>query len=337
MTGGGLSRAEIEATARDLAPHIRETPLWRLEDESVAARLPAGTIPWLKLELFQHAGSFKARGALSVMLALDAAALRRGVTAVSAGNHAIAVSWAARTLGTTAKVVMPRTADPFRVARCRALGAETVLAEDVHAAFALTEAIERDEGRSFVHPFEGPRTALGTATLGRELLRQAPELDAVIVPVGGGGLAAGVASAVKRWKPQCLVIGVEPEGNDTMLRSIRSGKPEQAPVGGYRTIADSLSPPYALPYSFELCRRNLDDLVLVSDDELRMALALLFRGAKLAVEPAGAAATAALLGPLRERLGGKRIGLIVCGTNIAPERYVEHLTRGTELLMRDDR
>ena len=332
MTDIPFPLSEVEATARALAPSIRETPTWPWRDELVERLLPEGTRPVLKLELFQHAGSFKARGALSVMLALEADALARGVTAVSAGNHAIAVAWAARALGTSAKVVMPETADPYRVARCRALGAEVVLTGDVHAAFAETGRIEREEGRSFVHPFEGPRTALGTATLGRELLRQAPDLDAVIVPIGGGGLAGGLSAAVKLTRPECLVIGVEPEGNDTMLRSLRAGRPEKAAEGGYRTIADSLSPPYTLPYSFGLCRRYLDDLVLVSDDALRESLALLFRSARLAVEPAGAAATAALLGPLRERLAGKQVGLIVCGTNIGAERYAAHLARGTELL-----
>ena len=126
--------------------------------------------------------------------------------------------------------------------------------------------------------------------------------------------------------------GTEPEANDVMFRSLKSGQPERVPDGVYRTIADSLSPPYTLPYSLELCRRHLDDLVLVSDDALREAVALMFRGAKLAVEPAAASAAAALIGPLRERLGGKMVGLIVCGTNIAPERYVEHLTRGMALL-----
>jgi threonine dehydratase len=333
MTGPDLTLAALDAAIGTLSPLVRETPTWLWQDELTERLLPPGTSVVLKLELFQFAGSFKARGALCVMLALDAAARRRGVTAVSAGNHAIAVAWAARTLTTTAKVVMPKTADPYRVERCRRLGAEVELAEDVHAAFDLAQEIERSEGRTFVHPFEGPRTALGTATLGHELMRQEPDLDAVVVPVGGGGLAAGVSAAVKLLKPECMVIGVEPTGNDTMLRSLRSGKPERAPEGGYRTIADSLSPPYTMEYSLGLCRRHLDDLVLVSDDELRRALALLFHGAKLAVEPAGAAATAALLGPLRERLAGKRVGLIVCGTNIAPERYREHLARGNELLV----
>jgi len=324
--------SEIEATARSLVPYIRETPVWPWRDEVLARRLLPGTEAVLKLELFQHAGSFKARGALAVMLGLDAEATQRGVTAVSAGNHAIAVAWAAAVLGTTAKVVMPKTADPYRVARCRGLGAEVVLTGDVHQAFAETQRIEREEGRTFVHPFEGPRTALGTATLGMELVRQAPDLEAVIVPVGGGGLAAGVSAAIARLQPGCEVFGVEPEANDVMLRSLRSGHPEKVPEGRAPTIADSLSPPYTLPYSFELCRRGLTDLVLVSDDAMREALALLFQSAKLAVEPAGAAATAALLGPLRDRLGGRRVGLIVCGTNISPDRYAEHLARGAALL-----
>ena len=333
MTGPApFSVGHIQDTARALAPYLRETPVAPWSDEAVERRLAPGTRITLKLELFQHAGSFKARGALAVMQGLDRDALARGVTAVSAGNHAIAVAWAARVLGTTAKVVMPRSADPARVERCRGLGAEAVLVEDVHRAFAETQRIEREEGRAFVHPFEGPRTALGTATLGRELLAQVPDLDAVIVPIGGGGLAGGLATAVRLLRPGCEVYGVEPEGNDVMLRSLRSGKPEPVPEGGARTIADSLSPPYTLPYSLDLCRRGLTDLVLVSDDALREALALLFRTAKLAVEPAGAAAAAALLGPLRERLAGRNVGLIVCGTNIAPERFAEHLRRGSELL-----
>jgi threonine dehydratase len=268
----------------------------------------------LKLELFQYAGSFKPRGALTVMLNLAAPALKRGVTAVSAGNHAMAVGYAARVLGTTAKVVMPKNANPARIAGSKAFGAEVELVEDVHRAFERVHEIEREEGRTFVHPFEGPLTALGTATLGLELCRQVPDLDAVIVPIGGGGLCAGVATAVKLLQPRCKVYGVEPVGADSMHRSFASGKPEA--IEKVQTIADSLGAPYAAPYSFALCRRYVDELVLVDDPSLRRAMALLFSGAKLAVEPAGAAATAALCGPLRDRLEGKRVGLIVCGSNI---------------------
>jgi threonine dehydratase len=304
----------IRATRARLGDRIVSTPvrLWR--GLALERRVGADTRVFLKEELFQRAGSFKPRGALANMLDLSPAALARGVTAVSAGNHAMAVGYAATVLGTTAKVVMPRNANPFRVQGCRDLGAEVELVDDVHTAFARVKQIEAEEGRTFVHPFEGPLTALGTATLGLELIEQVPDLDAVIVPIGGGGLCAGVAAAVKLKSPRCLVFGVEPEGADSMHRSFAAGSPQS--IDKVRTIADSLGAPYAAPYTFDLCRRNVDELVLVDDDALRRALRLLFESAKLAVEPAGAAATAALCGPLAERLRGRRVGVIVCGANI---------------------
>jgi threonine dehydratase len=313
---------EIRAARARIAPWVVETPVWQWRGDEVE-RL-TGTRPLLKLELFQHAGSFKPRGALCNMLALSREALLRGVTAVSAGNHAMAVGYAARALGTSAKVVMPKSASPARVAGCRAYGAEVVLVDDVHAAFAQVKEIEGTEGRTFVHPFEGKLTATGTATLGMELCEQAPDLEAVIVPIGGGGLCAGVAAAVKQLRPSVRVFGVEPEGADSMHRSFRSGKPEA--IEKVRTIADSLGAPHAAPYSFALCRRFVDELVLVDDDQLRAAMQLIFRGAKLAVEPAGAAATAALCGPLRGKLQGVRTALIVCGANIDAQTYATHLT-----------
>ena len=313
---------DIRAARARIGHRIVETPVWLWQGDEVERA--TGTRPILKLELFQHAGSFKPRGALCNMLALSPEALARGVTAVSAGNHAMAVGYAARALGTTAKVVMPRNANPARVEGCRAYGAEVVLVDDVHAAFARVEEIEREEGRTFVHPFEGPLTALGTATLGLELCAQAPNLDAVIIPIGGGGLCAGVASAVKQLSPRTLVFGVEPEGADTMHRSFRSGRPES--IDKVRTIADSLGAPHAAPYSFALCRRFVDELVLVSDDQIRSSMRLLFRAAKLAVEPAGAASTAALCGPLRQRLAGKRVGLIVCGANVDAATFAACIT-----------
>jgi threonine dehydratase len=145
----------------------------------------------------------------------------------------------------------------------------------------------------------------------------------VIVPIGGGGLCAGVAAAVKQISPKTQVFGVEPTGADSMHRSFKAGSPQS--IEAVRTIADSLGAPYALPYSFEMCRRFVDDLCLVDDDQLRDSMRLLFTQAKLACEPAGAAATAALVGPLRSRLEGKRVGLIVCGSNIDPETFAKHL------------
>jgi threonine dehydratase len=315
--------AGIRATRARLGDLVVTTPVREWDDPALAREAGRGTAVFLKEELFQRTGTFKPRGALAVMLELPKEALARGVTAVSAGNHAIAVAYAAQVLGTTAKVVMPRTANAFRVAKCRELGAALELVEDVHRAFDRVKRIEAEEGRTFVHPFEGPRTALGTATLGLELVEQVSGLDAVVVPIGGGGLCAGVAAAVKLARPECRVYGVEPEGADSMRRSFAAGSPQA--IDTVRTIADSLGAPHAAPYSFSLCRRYVDDVVLVSDDALRRAMLLLFASAKLAVEPAGAAATAALLGPLRERVQGRRVGLIVCGANIDAATFAGHL------------
>jgi threonine dehydratase len=306
--------ADIQTNRERLGNLIRETPVWRWDNREISAVVGSDTTVMLKLELFQHTGTFKPRGALTTMLDLDPASLSRGVTAVSAGNHAIAVSYAARLLNSTAKVVMMKNANPARLALCRAYGAEVELVDNVHLAFERVHQIEAEEGRFFVHPFEGWPVALGTATLGFELCRQVADLAAVIIPIGGGGLCAGVATAVKLMQPQCQVFGVEPEGADTMHRSFAQGQP--ASIDRVQTIADSLGAPYAAPYTFTLCQKYVDDLVKVSDQQLRQAMALLFQGMKLAVEPAGAAATAALCGPLLERLRGKRVGLIVCGTNI---------------------
>jgi len=280
-----------------------------------------------KLEFLQRTGTFKPRGALSVMLGLDSQQKEAGVTAVSAGNHAIATAFAARAVGTSAKVVMIMNANPLRVERCRDFGAEVVLADDVHSAFDVAEEIQNKEGRFFVHPFEGSDVVLGTATVGLEICEQVPDLDAVIVPIGGGGLCAGISSAVKQLKPRCEVIGVEPAGADSMSRSFASGKPES--IEKVATIADSLGAPFALPISYELCRENVDELVLVSDDELKETMGLLFRELKIAVEPACAASTAALLGPLSGRFSGKKVVTIMCGSNIDWQTFARHANLGT--------
>jgi len=311
----------IRANRERLGNLVRETPVWRWQGLELEAIVGADTDVFLKLELFQHTGSFKPRGALTVMLNQDADGLARGVTAVSAGNHAIAVAFAARLLGTTARVVMPKSANPFRVARCRAYGAHVELVADVQQAFARVQQIQEEEGRIFVHPYEGPLTALGTATVGLEFATQAPELDAVIIPIGGGGLCAGMACAFKQLQPRCQVFGVEPVGADTMYRSFLAGAPQA--IDRVRTIADSLGAPYALPYSFEMCRTFVDEIVLIEDAEMQQAMGLLFTDMKLAVEPAGAAATAALCGPLLSRLRGKRVGVIVCGANIDLKTFAE--------------
>ena len=311
--------AAIQFARRELGRLVRETPSWQWSGHRLDAGKPTGSTVWLKLELLQHTGSFKVRGALLTMQKLDAAQRTRGVTAVSGGNHGMAVAWAAKALGTHAKVVMPATANQARIDACRALGAEVELVADVAAAFVRVREIEAAEGRSFVHPFEGEAMVLGAGTLGMEFLRQTGQLDALFVAIGGGGLAAGVATAVKQLQPRCRVYGVEPAGADSMHKSFTAGSPQR--IDAVRTIADSLGAPMAMPYTYAICRKHVDELVLVDDDAICRAMWLLFADAKLAVEPAGAATTAAML-QLRERLAGQRIGLIVCGAN------VDHLTFG---------
>jgi threonine dehydratase len=309
-----LSLADIREARRQLGERVLTTPVQPLSGPSVDAAFAPGTRAFLKLELFQRTGSFKARGALLNVLALTEAERARGICAISAGNHAIAAAYAARSVGASAKVVMTESANPFRIAQCRLYGAEVELAPDVHAGFRRVKEIQETESRAFIHPYEGLRVSLGTGTLGVEFMEQVPDLDAVIVPIGGGGLASGVSTAVKLMRPDCLVFGVEPFGADSMYRSFAAGKPVS--IEKIATIADSLGAPFATPISYALCRAHIDELVRVTDEELIAAMRFLLEHARLAVEPAGAAATAALLGPLRDRLAGRRVGLIVCGANI---------------------
>ena len=318
---------EIRANRARLGDLVLTTPVRQWVDDALSRAVGAVTQVWLKEELFQRTGSFKPRGALSVMLDLDEAALARGVTGVSAGNHAISLGYSSRILGTTAKVVMPRTANAFRVQLCRELGVTIEFVDNVSEAFPRVKEIEATEGRTFVHPYEGPKTALGTATVGMELIdqvrEQGAELDAVIVAAGGGGLTGGVACAVKQMSPATAVYVVEPEGADTMYRSFKAGTPQS--LDKVRTIADSLGAPRCEPYSFALNRQFVDEVVLVNDDQIREAMRLLFSSAKLAVEPAGAAALAALMYPLRARLEGRKIGLVICGANIDAESFAKQL------------
>lgn len=315
--------SEIEAARSSLDDIVVTTPVHRWRSERIAALAGATTQVILKLELFQVGGSFKVRAATLAARALSAEQRARGIVTASGGNHAIGVAIAARATGARARVYMGRQANVFRQQRCRALGAEVVIVEDAHAAFAAASAAAQDEGLFYIHAFEGPMVALGTGGVGVELMRQAEDLDAVIVPIGGGGLCAGISTAVKQMRPKCEVIGVEPVGADTMARSFAAGSPQK--IDRIATIADSLGSPTAMPYSYGLCRRFVDDIVLISDDAMRWSMKLLLEDMKLIAEPAAAAATAALIGPLRARLAGKRVGLIVCGSNIDTESFMRHI------------
>jgi threonine dehydratase len=310
----------IAATRRELAPWVATTPVFARQ--GIAAG-PEGATLEFKFELLQNAGTFKARGAFANILALDAAQKARGVTAISAGNHAIAVAYAAQKLGVPAKVVMLASANPARLALARACGAEVLLAPDGATGFQMVADIQASEGKFFVHPFNGLRTVLGTATLGAEWAEQSGGLDALVLPIGGGGLAAGVATAFKQAMPDLVIYGVEPEGANGMARSFTEAGPIK--MGAMSSIADSLCAPHTEAYSYGLCRRAITDLVTINDDDLRGAMHLLFEELKLAVEPACAAATAAACGPLRARLAGKRAGVLLCGSNTDLATFTRHM------------
>lgn len=322
------SLASVRAAGARLAPHIVKTPVHRWASPVAARLFGPRTEVWLKLELLQITGSFKPRGALNAAMNLDPEVRARGLTAFSSGNHAAAVAYAAQVLGTTAKVVMLASANPARVANCRALGGEVLFASDGVTAMSMMEEIRQKEGRALLHPYEGEHISTGTGTIALELAEQVPDLDYVVVAIGGGGLCSGVAPTIKQLMPQCRVLGVEPLGADKMYRSFQSGRPEA--TGQSSTIADSLAPPYILPYSFSLCRRFVDEIALISDEQMCETMALLYSEFNFAVEPGGAASTAGALGPLRERLEGKRVAIVMCGSNIDIDSFSRLLPKGAQ-------
>jgi len=316
---------DIRQTQDRLKNLVRTTPVTRWADDELSADLGADTEVYVKLELLQVTGTFKPRGALNVMLSLSDEQKRLGVTAVSAGNHAIATAYSAKVLGTTAKVVMSRKANPLRLQMTRDLGAELVLVDSIHEAFEVANTLVAEEGRTFIHPYEGPLTLQGTGTVGLEITQQTPELDVMILPIGGGGLGGGIAAALKQTWPNIKIYGVEPEGAPSMYLSFQQNKP--VALDGIHTIADSLGAPKAEPYSYGVCRKFIDEVFLITDDQMREAMKRLFYSLKVAVEPAGAATAAGMLGPLREKVRGKKVGIICCGANIAIQDFYD-LTRG---------
>lgn len=312
----------FRAAADALKPMIVRTPVltwpaWLTDLVGVNTRVHC------KLENLQVTGSFKARGALYNAMSTPAAR-SGGITAFSAGNHAIAAAFAAQAIKTSAKVVMIKTASPFRVARVRQYGGEAVFADTGAEAFERAQAFAEKEGRYLLHPFESPLTVAGNGVLALEMIEQCEPLDAIVVAVGGGGLAAGVATVFKLINPHCKVYGVEPEAANNFQRSLAVGAPiHRAPRP---TIADSLAPPMCLPFTFGLCRKYLDETVTVTDAQLSRAMTLWRDNFNLYLEPAGAAATAAMLGPLKQKLQGRSVGVIVCGANIAPQTFDEYVS-----------
>ncbi len=276
----------------------------------------------LKMESLQKTGSFKVRGALNKLRVAGVEA-RAGVVTISAGNHAQALAWAASRAGVPCTVVMPAGASPAKAEASTGYGAEVILDGPVHEAFELSRTVARERGMLFTHPFDDPDIVAGHGTAGLELVDQVPDLATVVVPIGGGGLIAGVAAAVKHLRPDSRVFGVEPEGAAAMTESLRLGRP--ARLESVSSIADGLAPPMAGVIPYHHVQAFVEDVVLVSDSEIAAAVRAIAESAKLVVEPAGAAAVAALLAGRIPELGDGPVVAILSGGNIDLDRLASIL------------
>jgi threonine dehydratase len=314
-----LTLEQIRQARRRIAGRVHVTPLVSasLLGERVGVRL------FLKCESLQKTGSFKVRGALHKLTQLDAGARARGVVTVSAGNHAQALAWAARAEGVGCTVVMPVTASESKAAASAGYGAEVIRHGTSMEAFAKARELAESRGLTFVHPFDDEDILAGAGTAGLELLDQLDDVDVVVVPIGGGGLIGGVASALKLANPKVRVFGVEPVGASVMRQSLDAGRPLRA--GAMNTIADGLAAPMAGEIPFDIVRRCVDDVVLVSDEEIMDAMRDLLSRTKLLAEPAGAAAAAAILSGKLPLQPATRVVALLSGGNVDLERLREVL------------
>jgi len=301
-----VDRERIEKTYAVIRLHVRVTPVL----EASGADVGLDPFPLvLKLELLQHAGSFKTRGAFANLLLR--AVPPAGVVAASGGNHGAAVAYAAQRLGVPAKIFVPTVSSPAKIARIRSYGADLVVGGDRYAdALAASEAWQRESGALPVHAYDQAETLLGQGTLGLELAGQTAALDTVLVAVGGGGLIGGIAAW---YAGRARVIGVEPEAAPTLTYALRAGGPADAPAGG--VAADSLAPRQVGALMFPIARTHVARVVLVSDDAIRAAQQRLWEAVRVVAEPGGAAAFAALLSGAYVPARGERVGVVVSGGN----------------------
>lgn len=318
-----IGLAAVEAAAAAIAGQVVATPCVAAPGLSG----PTGADLVLKLENLQVTGSFKARGALNRLLALDDAGRRAGVVAMSAGNHAQGLAHHARRLGIPATVVMPRDTAFTKVGRTEALGARVVLhGATLAESEAHARALAAASGATLVHPYDDALVIAGQGTVGLEMMRQCPDLDAVIVPCGGGGLIAGMAAAIKALRPATEVVGVQVEGYAGMLAALRKGAAQPAAQPG-ATLADGIAVKTPGAITSAMVTRSVDDLVVVGESLLEAAVLRLAEAQKVVAEGAGAAPLAALLAE-PERWRGRRVGLVVSGGNIDARLLAGILLRG---------
>lgn len=308
-----ISPDDIERAAARIAPHARETPVMELEPQAFG--IPAAVA--LKLELLQHTGSFKPRGAFNRILSGQVPAA--GVIAASGGNHGLATAFAARSLGHRAEIFVPEISSPVKIARLRDYGATVNVGGASYAeAFTASEARVKETGALVVHAYDQLEVLAGQGTVGREFELQAPKLDTILVAVGGGGLIGGVAAW---YRGRVRIVGVEPEAAPTLARALEAGAPVDVTVGG--VAADSLGAKRVGSLMFAVAQKHIERVALVADDAIRAAQRALWETLRIAAEPGGAAALAALLSGAYKPGPNERVGVLVCGGNVDPTQLVE--------------
>jgi threonine dehydratase len=312
-----ISKDDITTARERIRRYIHLTPLLR---STRLGEMAGGVRLELKCESFQKTGSFKARGALNAMMQLGPAERARGVVTVSAGNHAQALAWAASTVGASCVTVMPEGASKTKIRATEGYGGTVELVGgERKRAFERAHEIA-ESGRVMVHPFEDERVAAGQGTVALEVLEQCDEVHTIVIPIGGGGLIAGMAIAIKATHPSVRVIGVEPVGADTMRRSLDAGSPQAIQPN---TVADGLAAPMVGAFTLDAVRRFVDDVVLVTDDEILAAVRHLASFTKLVAEPAGAAPLAALLNGKVSAARRAPVVAVVSGGNVDPAVLAE--------------
>jgi len=310
-----IALEDIRAAAERIGGRVHRTPL--LPATQLGDR--AGVRLFLKCENFQKTGSFKPRGALNKILSLPHAERARGLVTVSAGNHAQAVAWAARIAGAAAVVVMPTDAPRSKIEAVQGYGAEIVFHDDRPTLFDKLNEVREARGLTFVHPFDDPVVLAGAGTTGLEIVTDMPDVEAVIVPVGGGGLLGGVASAVKQLRPSAKLIAVELEAGPGLGPALEAGKPVPVPRP-HDTLADGMTPPFVGQLPLTIVKEAVDDIVRVTETSILGTMQLLMTRAKLYVEGSGAAATAALLDGAIRLPRGARVVSLVSGGNVDLQR-----------------
>lgn len=308
-----VTLADIRAAKRRIGGGVIETPC----PESIPLSEISGARIYCKLENFQRTGSFKERGARNALLQLGAEQRKRGVIAASAGNHALGLAYHGKLLGIPVTVAMPDYAPLIKIVTCERLGARVrVGGKDFVEARAVADALAEKESLTYIHGFDDPHIIAGQGTLALELLKQVPKLDAIVCPVGGGGLIAGIGVAVKALKPSVKVIGVESNATANFAAALRAGKPVRMPRRA--TLADGLATLAVGSNAFALARHCVDETLIVNEDMIALAILRMLELEKTVVEGAGAAPLAALMSGKLPHLAGKRVALIVGGGNIDP-------------------